>query len=181
MFLPRNNCTLEWPVRYVLNLDQYTGWMKPVSHEITQTPTEVVCPPASFYFDIGNGSLLLSNRTIEFNLPFAPIMYESSSQIQKLDIGSAFTGRGEYGTSDVSQYKVLYRMERNHIINLQAHEIMQKHLRGEPLSEKESKTAEAFGFFAFQWLWRYVGTFVQVSGGVGMNFCVAKIIVKLLY
>jgi hypothetical protein len=167
MFLPRENCTLEWPVRYVLNHDQYVGWMKPVSHEITQEATEVVCPPDSFYFDTGNGTLLLSNRTVKYNLPLALVSYEPTHKFKKLDSGSAFTGKGAYGTSEVSQFKTIYQMERGMIVNLQVHEIMQKHRRGEPLSENEVKTAEAIEFFAFQWFWKHVGTYIYVAIGIG--------------
>jgi hypothetical protein len=168
MFLPQTNCTREWPVEYVVNHEKHKGWISPVSHEIVQSPTEVSCPPDSWYFDTGSEVLLLSNRTVPYNIPTTPSMYEPpTSESRQFDISSAFHVKGHYSASDISQFNTIYQMARSNAINLHVHEIMRKHREGVPLSQKEALTAEAIRFFAFRGFWDNLELMIMVAGSIG--------------
>lgn len=72
MFLRREKCTLEWPVKYMLKHEAKVGYVAPLSHIIVDLPTAMNEPCREFIFDTGKDTILLSNRSFVTNLPVLP-------------------------------------------------------------------------------------------------------------
>jgi len=73
MMLPRTECIVEFPIRFISNAaDQKNGFLVPLSHEIVETSSPCPCPAPDFYFELDDRVVHLTNRSIVTTMPILP-------------------------------------------------------------------------------------------------------------
>jgi len=113
----------------------YTGWMRPISHEIVKKPTPVKCPPSAFYFDNGNDSILLSNKTTVKHLPFIPLFEDDTDSF--VEPTMKFGYRGVYSPDEISEVSISFDLQANLAENNRLENAINKKMESEELNESE--------------------------------------------
>jgi hypothetical protein len=135
MLLPQTECTLEWPVEFVSGTEKKIGYLTGITHEIMDTPTYVPCPAPNYYFEYGNYTVHLTNRSIIETFPILPSSYDdvSMKRMPELSFGSP----GIYLVDEISGADTIAGLMKNMNKQTRIDQIINARVRGDQLTPEQ--------------------------------------------
>jgi len=140
MLLPQSECILEWPVEFIKGTDRIKGYISGITHEIIDAPTFVACPAPIFYFEYGNATLHLTNRSVIEDIPILPSAYDESKIANMPEL--SFSSPGIYGVEEISGADTIVGLlkELNRLGRLES--IIEAHSKGITLSPAQQQSVK---------------------------------------
>lgn len=166
MLLPKSadNCTLEWPVMYMVDGDKYEGWFSGIDHEISNKPTRVPCPSPNFIMDVGNQTIQLSNRSIIVDVPILPSPGGGKTVPDFPDL--SWGTPGMYSARDISGTDTLFALNRERS-NIESIDVIVSQLQeGTPLLPSQNAVINTITKFAEDRFGGYMFYAMAIFSGV---------------
>lgn len=136
-----STCTVEFPVKYIYNNQQYEGWMKPLSHEIVSEPELTACPRQNFYFDTGDDVILLNNKTnVNAHIPILQMPNDKDEKRKQVEI--AFTSTGHVNLNQFDKSNDFYKFLKQTTSPNKIDAILRKHYMGSPLTPQQMEISQ---------------------------------------
>jgi hypothetical protein len=145
MLLPQTDCTLEWPIEFYSEMERKTGYLTGITHEIMDTPTPVQCPAPNYYFQYGNSTVHLTNRSIIESFPILPSAYDENSINNMPEL--SFDSPGVYSVEEISGTDTIVGLLKEVNRNSRIDSIIQSHTRGDHLTPEQKHSMQVLREF----------------------------------
>jgi len=174
MFLPQTGCILEWPIEFYSGQERKSGYLTGITHEILDEPTPTICPAPNFYFEYGNVTVHLTNRTVVETFPTLPSSYDDVSMKKMPDL--SFESPGIYTVEEISGTETITGLLKNLNRQSRIDAIIQAHIRGDELTSDQIFSMQVLREYLISPLKNSVAIICGVSvllvlGFISIKFC----------